>query len=99
MRWKSLDKNRKIKLTANGFHIVTPKKKSETIPLACPVCDCFLNGNIDISAYQRHMCCNFCESKYTYSALDNWLSGWRPDKKTISEDLKIRKMTHSFIIF
>lgn len=99
MRWKTLDKNRKIRQTSSGFYIVVPKRKSKTIPIACSVCDCFLNGNIDLNAFHRSECCNFCETEYAYPNSDKWLSGWRPDKKVVSTDLKMRKMGHSFIIF
>ena len=99
MRWKTLDEHRKIKCTSSGFYIVVPKKKSKTIPIACPVCDCFLNGNIDLNAYHRNECCNFCETEYAYLSSAKWLLGWRPDKKIVVADLKMRKIAHSSIIF
>ena len=93
MYWKTLDKDRKYRVTSEGVTIIKPKKKIRALPAQCPVCDVLFCSSLDLESYSNSKCCAYCETKYAYLDREAWLRGDRPPRETIEKDLRSRKMS------
>ena len=75
---------------------VSASKKK--VDFFCPICNYPYSSYEDFSKRSEWNCCNSCYINFAEARKEEWKNGWRPDKKSISEYIKIKKQLNSSII-
>ncbi len=89
-QWKNYFGDRQIK-KYEGFVVIVPKEHELATPLACPVCDLIMHSTNDNEYYKSKKCCEKCGMKWADQDVNKWNDGYRPDKKEIEEEVKVRQ--------
>jgi len=83
--------NKKFKYISDNIILVLPQSKIDFRPLFCPVCKFAMSNYADFSSYDSLSCCDFCAKKWGERNRKKWLSGWRPSKDDIKNEISYRK--------
>ena len=92
--WKKFDEDRDFKIE-NDVLVIRPNDKDNIIPLFCPICDFPMKSSDDFISFKETSCCYKCKIYLVAPHVEEWKTGWRPEKD--SEELKnyieLRKQT------
>ena len=95
--WRSIGDDRELGEHPQGFLIVKPIHDAiDFIPLACPICHQLVGSQLDTFALQDYECCNSCMLAWAQARKEQWLAGWRPSVKMVSEELRKRSQLPTY---
>ncbi len=94
--WKELPNDRKLKKTKE-YSVIVPNLSPEVVPLDCPVCQQLMKDHDDVLSFRRNNCCVECEDIWAIPNNKKWAQGWRPEPKTIINEINKRNDYPSFI--
>jgi hypothetical protein len=83
--------SKKITEFSEGFMLIQDEDM-DSVPLACPVCDYFIDTDQHAEYYAKYKCCFDCGVKWAEGMnKENWKNGWRPDKEVIEAEKNFRR--------
>ena len=80
--WVESDDDRKITVIGS-ITISIPRDYVNPRPLFCPVCFRPMRFADDVSSYDDHNCCSFCDIHFARPNREKWKNGWRPPREDI----------------
>lgn len=89
--WKDYSRDRKIRLHERGFYVIKPARaQSSGIPIFCPHCGSIMNSIYDDETFKKFDCCDWCAATWVYKDIENWKSGWRPQRDDVEKKLQLK---------
>jgi hypothetical protein len=90
LSWKSYHNGRLIAEHPDGFFVIIPADRTDTVPIFCSICEFALMSIYDEETYRKLECCDKCAAKWAYPKMSEWKSGWRPSAEDIQQEIKAR---------
>lgn len=88
INWKSYLGNRLI-AEKEGFFVIVPKDRDDSIPLFCELCEGIMRSELDEESHKKFNCCDSCATFWAYPNKEKWKEGWRPTSEEVMNKYKI----------
>ncbi len=56
----------------------------------CEICSAVLKNSLDFNSSDAYGCCEMCRLRWVESRVESYLSGWRPKKEDVDDEIDKR---------